>query len=210
MGVTTFWSVKGGTGTSVVAAVAGAVLSRRTRTLLVDRRGDLPAILGIEEPAGPGVSEWLASPDSPPEALGRLEVAVRPQLALLPAGRGPRARSGREEELAELLGRERREVVVDHGVPGPDEADPPGRSLLVVRPCYLALRRATRTRRRVDGVVVVLDGGRALDARDVAASLHRPLVATVQVDPAVARAVDAGLLLGRQPGAIGRSLARLW
>ncbi|MFZ4518876.1 MAG: hypothetical protein ACOYOP_10825 [Microthrixaceae bacterium] len=210
MAVTTFWSVKGGTGTTVVAAVAGAVLARRSPTLLVDRRGDLPAVLGIEEPSGPGVAEWLASPDSPPEALARLETAVKERLWLLPAGTGGPPAPAREEHLAERLVRERREVVVDLGVPTADDADPPGRSLLVVRPCYLALRRARRTDRRIDGVVVVRDGGRSLDARDAAATLNRPLVASVEVDPAVARAVDSGMLLRRPPGSIGRVVGRLW
>lgn len=210
MATTTFWSVKGGTGTTVVSAVAAVLSARRSPTLLVDRRGDLPAVLGIEEPAGPGVSDWLASAGSPPEALARLEVAVQPRLCLLPAGRAGGRPSTRAALLADRLEQDVREVVVDLGVPGDDEPDPPGRSLLVVRPCYLALRRASRTDRRIDGLVVVLDAGRALAARDVAAALGRPVATTVEVDPAVARAVDAGLLLRRPPGALGRAVARLW
>ncbi len=210
MVTTTFWSVKGGTGTTVVAAVAAVVRARRSSTLLVDRRGDVPAVLGVPDPAGPGVGDWCASAGSPPEALTRLEVPVQQHLALLPAGRRGAAPPARAAELAARLEQDRRAVVVDLGVPDVDEPDPPGRSLLVVRPCYLALKRACRSPRRIDAVVVVLDAGRALGARDVAAALDRPLAATVEVDPAVARAVDAGLLLRRPPGAIGRSVARLW
>jgi hypothetical protein len=72
-------------------------------------------------------------------------------------------------------------------------------SLLVTRPCFLAVRRAARSPRRATGVVVVNEPGRTLSADDVGAALRLPVVATVEVDPAVARLVDAGLLTARMP-----------
>jgi hypothetical protein len=52
---------------------------------------------------------------------------------------------------------------------------------------------------RPSGVVLIDEPGRALRAGDVSASLGAPVVATVLLDPAIARAVDAGLLLARLP-----------
>ena len=43
-------------------------------------------------------------------------------------------------------------------------------------------------------------------SRDVERCLGAPVVATVSVDPAIARAVDAGLLAARLPWVIGREL----
>jgi hypothetical protein len=83
------------------------------------------------------------------------------------------------------------------------------RSLLVVRPCYLALRRAVSCGMRPTAVVVVREPGRALTAADVESVVGAPVVAEVAVDAAVARAADAGLLASRLPGALGRPLGRL-
>ena len=52
------WSVKGGSGTTVVAAALSmAWARRRAGALLVDLGGDLPAALGITGD-GPGVVDW--------------------------------------------------------------------------------------------------------------------------------------------------------
>jgi hypothetical protein len=78
--------------------------------------------------------------------------------------------------------------------------------LLVLRPCYLALRRATSLETRATGIVVVDEPGRALRRRDVEEVTGLPVVAEVPVDPAIARAVDAGLLSCRMPPTLGRAL----
>ena len=80
------------------------------------------------------------------------------------------------------------------------------RSLLVLRPCYLALRRAVACAVRPSGVVLVAEAGRAITADDVADSLGVPVVAEVVVTDAVARAVDAGLLASRLPRSLLRDL----
>jgi hypothetical protein len=69
---------------------------------------------------------------------------------------------------------------------------------LVVRgPCYLSLRAAVEYRWEPDGVILLAEPGRALSAADVADVLGAPVVAQVPVEPAVARVIDAGLLLAR-------------
>jgi hypothetical protein len=209
--ITTLWSVKGGSGVSVTAAlVAQACVARHGGALLVDLAGDQPAVLGLAEPASPGVLDWLATPDSTPEALDRLRVRAGDGLELVPTGTGP-GPEGRAEDLAAVLRTVDRPVVVDGGLGG---APVPalaaaGRSFLVVRPCYLALRRAVRSGVRADGVVVLAEPGRALDRRDVASVLGLPVVGALEVDPVVARAVDAGLLLGRSPRSATRAVRRL-
>src|SRR4051794_33057920 len=62
------WSVKGGSGTTVVASSLALLLATRSPagSVLVDLAGDVPAVLGIPEPDGPGVSDWLAAGDSVP------------------------------------------------------------------------------------------------------------------------------------------------
>ena len=72
--------------------------------------------------------------------------------------------------------------------------------------CYLALRRAVALEARPSGVVLIEEPGRALRARDVEAAIDAPVVATLALDPAVARAVDAGLLAARLPRLIQREL----
>jgi hypothetical protein len=102
-------------------------------------------------------------------------------------------------------------VIIDAGTGDPpaellDHAD---RVLLVTRPCYLALRRAVGSPTRPTGIVLVGEPGRALTQRDVEHALGVPVDATVSIDPAIARAVDAGLLASRLPRVISRELRRV-
>ena len=55
-------------------------------------------------------------------------------------------------------------------------------------------------------VVVIDEPGRALSAHDVSEVLGVPVAATVPIDAAVARAVDAGLLTTRLPRSLERAL----
>ena len=210
------WSVKGGSGTTVVAAALGMVLasSSDNGALLVDLDGDLPAALGIGEPALPGslgLADWLAAgPEVLPEALGRLEMDAGPGLRLLPRGGGQLVDDGAERLAGALSGP--RPAVVDCGsrlTPlGLGLAACASLTLLVLRPCYLALRRALVAPIRPSGVVLVRESGRALGPRDVEAVLGVPVRAEVAWDPSVARAVDAGLLGGRLPRSLDRALRR--
>ena len=83
-----------------------------------------------------------------------------------------------------------------------------GLDILVTRACYISLKRAVHAlERRIevqsnykfDGIVVVRDAGRVLNDNDVSRALGAPVIATFDVDPAVARASDAGLLCCRVP-----------
>lgn len=83
------------------------------------------------------------------------------------------------------------------------------RSYLVLRgPSFNALKRATLLGVRPTGVIVVAEDGRSLDGRDVEDVLGVRVVATIPVDPQVARTVDAGLFVARLPRAF-RELDRL-
>lgn len=210
----TFWSVKGGSGVTVTAAAYAANWARRDGpTLLVDLRGDQPAALGRPEPVGAGWSDWLATPGGTADALGRLAVRVDDDLSLLPVGGRTTWPTDRVHLLVAALDALPR-VVVDAGVLDPGVVDLwaadagasvlpgaefrlAGRSTLVVRPCYLALRRAMRSSRHADDLIVVHEPERALHGRDVAEVLGLDLLATIDVTPGIARSVDAGVLIRR-------------
>jgi MinD-like ATPase involved in chromosome partitioning or flagellar assembly len=208
------WSPKGGSGTTVVAASLALLLARRDPlgALLVDVAGDAPAALGLAEPDGPGVAGWLAAGATvPADALARLEVPGAAGLAMLPRGRGS-LREDRADVLASLLQADARPVVADCGqaTDGVALALAGGatRSILVTRPCFLALRRALACPLRPSEVVLLCEPGRSLSRVDVEDCLGVPVVAEVAVDPAVARAVDAGLLAARLPRRLARELGR--
>jgi hypothetical protein len=57
-------------------------------------------------------------------------------------------------------------------------------------------------------VVLLTEPGRSLSRHDVEDCIGAPVVAEVAVDPAVARAVDAGLLASRLPRGLERELGR--
>ena len=199
------WSVKGGVGTTVVAASLALLLSRAgaSGVVLADLAGDAPAVLGLAEPTSPGLAGWLSAGSRvPADALARIEVDVVPGLGLLPRGPG-HLHPGRADVLAALLDRSPRTAVVDCGkVGGAAVAAVAGRasrSLLVIRPCFIALRRAKQAPLRPTGVVVVNEPGRVLSSADVTSIVDAPVLAEVEIDPSVARLVDAGLLTGRLP-----------
>ena len=211
--VTVCWSPKGGSGTTVVATALALVLAaRHDGALLVDLAGDVPAVLGLAEPGGPGALDWLASPDAGADALGRLIQPSDGGLDVVVAGESPpggRWPVGRAAALVDALAAERRPVVVDAGVWRPGLHDAVARataSLMVIRPCYLALRRAVAAPVRPSGIVLVQEPGRSLGRADVEDILGVPVVACVQLSPDVARAVDAGLLVSRLPRSLSRGL----
>jgi hypothetical protein len=190
-----------------VVACALALMSAASRpTLLVDLSGDCPTALGLSEPTGPGVADWLGSPTATAADLLRLSMPIRDHARLVPLGtvatptdRWARLATGVDESDV---------VIVDCGTGAPpvELTEAAEQSLLVTRPCYLALRRAQRCQARPTGVVLVNEPGRALGATEVEQSLGAPVVADVQYDPAVARAVDAGLLAARLPRSLQVSL----
>jgi hypothetical protein len=184
----------------------------------------VPAVLGLpDELSASGVADWLdGGEEVPADGLARVEVPVHAGLALLPCGQTVLRASlspspSRAAALAALLAADPRAVVVDGGWVG--TGAPAGRtelvgalaanaehSLLVLRPCFLALRRALHAPIRPTGVVLVAEDGRALSAADVEDVLGVPVKVAVTVTAQVARAVDSGLLASRLPRSLEREL----
>lgn len=193
------WSPKGGVGTSVIAAaLAVRAAADGAETLLVDLAGDQPAILGIEAGTREGVGDWLgAGDDVPIDALAALEVPVADRLCLLP--RGQLGSTDRLRVFGALIAAGGRTVVVDAGIAHDSSWAPAGhRSVLVLRTCYLGARRAGVV--DPSSLLVVIDEpGRALRASDIGAAVGVEPWLRLPADPAVARAVDAGLLTARLP-----------
>lgn len=227
MTLTVCWSAKGGVGTTVVAACLA--LGPARPTVLIDVDGDLPLVLGVPEPSGQGLGDWFESAASA-RAILDLAIDLDPTTRLVPRGHRPIDRqAGRWGELGRWLAASEIEFVADTGVGDPPsdllasgdssedkalgaDADRPApwrrRSLLVTRPCYLALTHANRMRTRVDGVVLIDEPGRGLGPADVETSIGAPIVLRMPLDPAVARAVDSGLLSAGLPGSVKKPAER--
>ncbi len=223
----TLWSPKGGSGTSVVAAALALVSAGREETRLADLGGDQPAILGLPLPASgsdagkspKGLTGWLAAgPSTPTEWLDEMSLTVIPGLTLLPCDFDIGADRLPEEGGAALaVGlRDGGTAVLDAGPSrGSDRGaafaalEVADATLMVIRPCYLALHRAVGDPRlaRSAGAILVEDPGRALDAADVAAVLGVPVVGRVPVRAEIARAVDAGVLRDRLPDPLAAAAA---
>jgi hypothetical protein len=76
-------------------------------------------------------------------------------------------------------------------------------TLLVTRGCYLAFRHATRMP-PPDGIVMFIEPGRSLGARDATNVIGAPVVGSVAIRASVARAIDAGVFPVRMPVEIAR------
>lgn len=215
--LTACWSVKGGSGTTVVAAalVLGLATVER-RVVAADFGGDLPAVLGVPDPNGPGLLDWLeAGPSVPADGLSRIAHDISSELTLIAKGEWTtRAGAGDADAGLRLANglrvvRGAQPVIADCG--NVDSAAvrafvaAADRSLLVLRPCYLALRRAVSAPRPT-AVVLVTEPERSLGAADVEAVLGVPVVATIGWEPGIARAVDAGLMTARMPRRLASAL----
>lgn len=177
------------------------------RAMVIDLGIDQSAIQGAEPPTGPGFGDWLATPTADSSALARLGVDL-PSFHLI----GPGRLSG-VTAIGRLKGIDDH-TLLDAGLVTADDGHVAAvvgaaeRSYLVVRPCYLALRRAAALNLRKDGVILVSEPGRSLSADDVGEVLGAPVVAIVELDPATARAVDAGRVSHRS-FKIPRSIEKL-
>lgn len=91
-----------------------------------------------------------------------------------------------------------------------DAAIPGWDNILVTRLCYLALRKAVAAEWKPSSIIVIREPGRALDVKDAERCLARSAVAIIDVDPAVARSIDAGLLAARMPSSLRNPITRLF
>ncbi len=223
------WSVKGGSGTTVVATALALLAAQSVRretndpkrcdndeVLLIDLGGDVPAVLGRAVAGTTGVLDWLHAADSlGHDALERLIVPISDRLSLLPSGDGSHhdVPAQRWLELASYV-RRRSTVVVDLGVLQPDDGGftlvaEAERSVFVTRNCYVGLRRAMHMQCRTDLIVLIHDSERSLNRFDLEAALGRPVDVQLALDPAIARAVDSGLFGSRLPRSLTRAVALL-
>lgn len=211
------WSAKGGAGVSVTAALLALRAGRRDPqgVLLVDIGGDQPLILGAPPSSSAGLSDWLAGSRRSPSGLTAAAGTVAPGLELLHRGSRPWPGSETVDDAVGVLSEHPATVIVDAGNllggdPGADVgarfAAAATRSILVTRPCYLAVARARDAPVVPSAIVLLREPDRALTAVDVESAIGAPVVASIDVDPAVARAVDAGLLAGRSPRGLDRAL----
>lgn len=212
------WSLKGGVGCSVTAALLALHAARHDDGVtLVDLGGDQALVLGCPVPEDPGVTDLLTRSDRP-DGLAPVGSPVAPGLTLVPCGTSawPDAlEAGVVDRFVGALTDLPGTVLVDAGlVLGRSSraavarglAAQATRSILVTRACYLALSRLAATPVLPSGVIVLREPGRSLGVTDVEAAARAPVVAELEVDPAVARSVDAGLLLARPPRGLDRAL----
>ena len=200
------WSLKGGQGASVTAALAAirAAQDRDRAVRLVDLGRDLPAIFGASEPSDSWLSRWTQG-DLGVDALDRALVELAPNLSLLPRGDGPLS-PRRAGELVEWLKGDGTTTIVDVGTLHRDQDESfadslhhkiiaeSDQSILVTRACYLALRRTVSSPVRPTGVVLVAEAGHVLTRSDCEGFIGAPVAATVAIEPDIARAVDSGML----------------
>jgi hypothetical protein len=211
-----FWSPKGGSGTSVVAAAAAYVCARDAAAVrIADLTGDQPAVLALTNEPAPGLHDWLrAGVDAPVDALDRLAIDVGKGVSLLPAGVGGLTMVAQESgaALAVALSNDSRPTMCDAG-----RLDAPALAALgevadacviVVRGCYLALRNAVHhdALAYTQGAVLIEEHGRSLGAHDVGDVLGIPVIARIEARTSTARVVDAGLLPTRVPESLARPL----
>jgi MinD-like ATPase involved in chromosome partitioning or flagellar assembly len=208
------WSVKGGSGTTVVASTIALMRAAESQrgVLLVDLAGDVPAVLGLAESSGPGIDDWFANCDHDLR-MTLQSIAIQATANLQIIARGSKQLDAKENrnftELCAALKTFDLPIIVDAGcgLPSPDLLAHASSSLLVTRPCYLSLRRAAQLSVSPTGIVLVNEAGRALGKHDVEAVIGAPVVAEISFDAAIARAVDAGLLASRIPTIMSKQLA---
>ena len=208
------WSLKGGSGTTVVSAALALTLAQRNNSTvrIVDLAGDIPSALGIAEPSGEGVTNWLQQPQRAP--IQSLQIPVTARVSLLPRGTGPLMHHDLTAEhcnaLATELDTSNELTVVDAGSGHiPQLINNATTSLLVIRPCYLALRKAAHLSVNPHGIVLINEPGRSLGKRDVESVVGAPVLVELPLDPTIARCVDAGLLASRIPTMLSQHLAHV-
>jgi hypothetical protein len=193
---------KGGQGaTTVAASLAVTAAANGRRVVLLDTGGDASYVLNRPRHTVLDRLDRVLDPAEPsPDGIDIVE---------LPADRIDAAEF---DDLSELRAAGV-QIVVDAGADPQvvrrfDAVRPRPCRVLVVRPCYLAVRRALDVPYTPDHVVLVRERLRSLTTADVETALALPVIA-VDHDPVVARAIDAGLLVSHAHRWLGRPLRHL-
>ncbi len=218
--VLALWSPKGGSGCTVVASALAVAYAHdhEQPALLIDGCGDIPAALGMLESPVRGVSDWLALGNhNPPHTLLPLTIATTAGVRVLPWGSGVETTDvGMGDRLIREVAGQPGAVVLDLGSAHQRwQAEVIAAApvvTMVIRPCYLALRRA-RMSRHLDittGAIVVEEAGRKISAAEIEDILGVPVWSTVPVRPTIASVVDAGVLASRLPEALLHGARRVW
>ncbi len=212
------WSVKGGSGTTVMCAALAAVWSRSVPTVLVDLCGDAPALFGRSTAPKRGLLDWShahssVGPRSLADLIDASTVRGTPDLLCLGEAQQSAASGGRapatKDQLSRLeegvlwLAQAYDRVVIDAGSAVDAHAnavvDLSTVGLLMMRPCTITIRAALQSRRAVMGAVLNGSGGGTLRAHDVEALLGVPVFGHVPSVRAIPAAVDAGTFGNRIP-----------
>jgi CO dehydrogenase nickel-insertion accessory protein CooC1 len=197
---TIFMSPKGGNGTTVTAtAYALLMAAHGTHTVLIDLCGDVPAAAGMAEPTTPGVNDWLSESSlSDAQALVTLGTPFDNGLVVVHRGSSFVEGQPRWSDLANAITTLPMNIVIDAGITFlPEELRRAVTHVtMVVKPCYLSLRRASRMQRPTQ-LFVVCEESRALTVKDVGHVLGMPVTSEIPYTPAISRAVDAGMLPSR-------------
>ena len=193
-------SPKGGNCTTVTAtAYALLMAARGTHTVLIDLCGDVPAAAGMAEPTTPGINDWLSeSSTSDAQALVTLGTPFDNGLVIVHRGSSFVEGQPRWSDLATAITTLPMNIVIDAGTTFlPDELRRAVTHVtMVVKPCYLSLRRASRMQRPTQ-LFVVCEESRALTIKDVGHVLGMPVTCEIPYTSAISRAVDAGMLPSR-------------
>ncbi len=214
------WTPKGGSGCTVVSCALAleAARERKTHAVIVDGCGDVPAALGVSEPAGPGVSDWLSGVGSPTAPrLMSYGMATTAGVSVLPWGAGPAPmQEGAGRQLVRELAQHDGHVVADLGrVEGTWQSEvirDAHASVMVLRPCYMAIRRARFSRLAdvTSGIVLIEEPGRKISATEVESVLGIPVWSVIPWRSAIANTVDAGVLGARLPDPLLLGARRIW
>lgn len=200
--VVLMWGSKGGAGTSVTAAAAA--LHETQPVLLVDLDGDAASILGaLNARISPGANDWIAHPDAEPARLTELVDHIDDTTRVLSAGARGDVRYAdpqRVEQLANWIGEQSGIVIIDAGTGPPPQAlvDVADRNVMVTRADYLALSKPDVVASNPDEIVLINEPGRAIDHRDIERAINAPVNTLIEINPAIARTVDAGMFLGHR------------
>jgi hypothetical protein len=178
--IITVSSPKPGTGVTVTAALLAITASTTQHTTIVDLAGDQLSALGVT-------------------AVGHRQIEVTSQLTVIDASADTADEQHRQIIECETNGEL---VIVDTGT-----ADHPIHDLLgtnlrrvwVMRACYLTVRRAVAATHRPDEIILIREPQRALGQRDIEQAVGVKVAMVIDIDPDIARAVDAGLLATRMP-----------